>query len=101
MATIARNSRIRRSEELLHRDLGGEAVLVDLGSGRYCGLDEVGARVWDGMESETTVDALVDRVVAEFRVTRPRAERDLLALLRDLSKRGLVEVRSAGRRRPA
>lgn len=92
---FTKSTRVKRSEDVLHRDLEGEAVLVDLGSGRFFGLDEVGTRVWDGMESETTVDALVDRVVAEFEVARPRAEKDLLALLRDLAKRGLVRTRPA------
>jgi hypothetical protein len=92
---FTKDARVRRSREVLHRDLQGEAVLVDLGSGKFFGLDEVGTRVWDGMESETTVDALVDRVVAEFEVSRPRAEKDLHALLRDLARRGLVKVRPA------
>jgi len=95
MATVTRNSRVRRSGDVLHRDLEGEAVLVDLGSGRFFGLDEVGTRIWAGMEREASVESLVDLVVAEFRVGRDRAERDLLALLRDLAKRGLVKSRPA------
>lgn len=97
MRSLTAASRVRRSAEVLHREIEGEAILVDLDSGRFFGLDEVGARVWAGMEREATVASLVDLVVAEFRVGRPRAERDLLALLRDLAKRGLVRVRSAGR----
>jgi hypothetical protein len=86
-------SRVRRSAEVLHRDIDGETVLVDLGSGRFFGLDPVGARVWDGLGTETTAAALVDRVVAEFAVARPRAEKDVLALLGDLAAKGLVEIR--------
>ena len=95
MARVTRDSRVRRGDEVLHREVGGEAVLVDLGSGRYFGLDEVGTQVWAGMERETSVAALVERVAAEFAVEPERAEKDLIALLRDMAKRGLVKVRAA------
>jgi hypothetical protein len=94
MKTLTPASRVRRSGDVLHRELDGEAVLVDLRSGRYFGLDEVGTAIWAGLEGEATVESLVDRVVSEFQVGRDRAEKDLLALLRDLAGRGLVTVRS-------
>ncbi len=97
MPALTPASRVRRGRDVLHRDLEGEAILVDLGTGRFFGLDEVGARVWDGLASEATVESLVDRVVAEFEVSRPRAEKDLLALLREMARRRLVTVLPAGR----
>lgn len=97
MRTVARNARVRRGPEVLHRVLEGEALLVDLASGRFFGLDPVGTFVWEGIEEEVPVADLVERVTAEFRVDAGRAERDLLALLGDLARRGLVEVRPAAR----
>jgi hypothetical protein len=97
MSALTPASRIKRGRDVLHRELEGEAVLVDLGTGRFYGLDEVGMRVWHGLGRETRVSTLVDRVVKEFEVSRPRAEKDLLALLRELARRRLVTVRPAGR----
>jgi len=97
MPSLTPASRVRRGRDVLHREVEGEAVLVDLGSGRFFGLDEVGTRVWDRLDTEATVASLVDRVVEEFEVARPRAEKDLLALLREMARRRLVTVLPPGR----
>jgi len=34
------------SDEVICQELGGESVLLDLGSESYLGLDEVGTRIW-------------------------------------------------------
>ncbi|MEM7052779.1 MAG: PqqD family protein [Acidobacteriota bacterium] len=34
------------SEDVIFRDLGGEAVLLHLASGEYYGLNETGSRMW-------------------------------------------------------
>ena len=35
------------SGDVVARDVGGEQVLLDLSSGQYFGLDNVGGRIWE------------------------------------------------------
>jgi len=79
----------------MHRVVDGEAVLVDLAGGNFFGLDEVGTFIWEGMDGETAVAALVDRVVGAFEVTSDRAGSDLLVLLNEMADRGLVRAAGA------
>jgi hypothetical protein len=72
-------------------ELEGEAVILSLADGVYYGLDGVGAMVWERLREPASVAELGDAVTAAFDVDRETAERDLLALLRELIGRGLVE----------
>ncbi len=73
-------------------ELDGEAAILNLKSGAYHGLDPVGAAVWNLIASPTSVDAMVDAMVAQFDVDRARCERDVLALLGKLDERGLIRI---------
>lgn len=73
-------------------ELEGEAVILGLGDGIYYGLDGVGAMVWELLRDPRSVAELRDAVTAAYDVDAATAERDLLALLRELAERGLVEV---------
>ena len=39
--------RVHRSGDVVHRLIQGEAVLLDLASGRYFGLNATGAALWE------------------------------------------------------
>ncbi len=76
--------------------LGGEAVVLQLDSGVYFGLDEVGALVWERVRRPgglPTVTDLRDLVLAAFEVDAPTCQEDLLELLVSMQRAGLVEVR--------
>jgi hypothetical protein len=73
-------------------ELEGEAVILGLADGVYYGLDGVGAMVWERLRQPTSVAQLRDAVTAAFDVDAETAERDLLALLRELVDRRLVEA---------
>lgn len=70
----------------------GEAVILDLESGRYYSLNPVGARVWDLIQTPQSVSAIRDVLLAEYEVERARCEQDLLRLLGDMAVQGLIEV---------
>jgi hypothetical protein len=88
--TQSRPGRIIRSAETISKNLGGEEVILDLNNGRYFGLDSVGARVWELIEEPGRFDAIVEALLSEFEVERVECERDLLALLGDLERHGLI-----------
>lgn len=85
-------SRIVVAEAAIFRELNGEAVLLNLDTGIYFGLDEVGTRMWQLMERHGRLDTVRDAIVGEFDVDAPTAERDLLALAEALCAKGLVTV---------
>ena len=74
------------------REVMGEVVLLDLGSGQYFGLDPVGARIWELASEGQALAGVADRIVAEFDVARDVAEADILRLATELAERDLVRV---------
>lgn len=84
--------RAERSDQVLFQNLDGEAVLLDLASETYFGLNEVGTRIWQLLESAATLEEVHRSLCAEFDADAARIEHDLLALVGELSKAGLVTV---------
>lgn len=94
-ATVLRpDARVARSRDALHRVLEGEAVLVDLSTGTYFGLNEVGTSIWEriGAEGGATLDEVAAAIEVEYEVSRETAAKDARALLERMAARGLVRV---------
>ena len=84
------------SKEVVARLVGGEMVLLDLASGLYFGLDEVGGRIWELLnERPRTLSELCDAIEAEFDAPRDRIEADLLALATQLRDQELISGEAA------
>ena len=92
MADVSLDSRVRISDEAVFRELDGEAVILQLESGMYYGLDPVGTRLWQLIEAHGELRQVVERAVEEFEVDPETLERDLLQLVSDLAARQLVVV---------
>lgn len=80
------------AQGVLASDFGAEQVILNLRDGVYYGLQDVGARIWQLLQRPTTVPAMCAALVEEYEVEPERCERDLLALIADLSARGLVTI---------
>jgi hypothetical protein len=83
-------------EQVLFRQLQDEAVLLDLKSGTYFGLNDVGARVWQLILEDGRLSRVLDVLVEEYTVERHVAERDLLSLVGELVDRKLADVKNVG-----
>ena len=88
---------LRVSEQVHCARMGNQVILADMRSGRYLGLDEVGAVVWTLIERRATPSAIVDRVHADYEVPRDVLERDVDRLLEDLVQRRLIEYAAPDR----
>ncbi len=81
--------------DVLVQELQGESVLLNLKSGRYFGLDEVGTRMWTALTSAESLQAASGVLLAEYDVDAERLYADLRALVEKLAEHGLLEVRAA------
>lgn len=79
------------SAEVLHQELEGETVLLDLNSERYFGLDESGTRIWALLLELERPETVVERMMQEFDVDEERLRADVAELLSRLLDGGLIE----------
>jgi hypothetical protein len=85
-------SRVHVHDEVLVQESHGEAVLLDVRSGVYFGLDPVGARIWQLFGAHELLSEIARRVREEYDVSERECASDLLTLVADLEAHGLVSV---------
>ena len=85
-------SKISVSEEVMFRELSGEAVLLNQESGKYYGLDEVGTRMWSLLAEHGQVDPAYRVLLDEYDVTGEQLREDFLNLVDELASYGLLTV---------
>jgi hypothetical protein len=90
--TLSRESIVVVSKDQMASDIAGETVILGLSAGRYYGLDAVGARIWQLIQTPMTVANLVRTIVSEYEVDPEQCEADLLKLLQQMIDSRLVEV---------
>ncbi len=93
MSTLS--TRVSVPEEVLFRDLGGEAVLLELANGQYFGLDEVGCRMWRHLHQHGEVGTALQALREEYEVPEDQLRRDLLEFVDRLAACNLVELEDA------
>jgi len=86
------SSRVDISEDVLCQELQGEAVLLNLKTGVYFGLDSVGARVWRLLGERPVLSETIEALLAEYDVPKERCAQDLIALVSELAEHGLVRL---------
>ena len=87
-----RTDEIQLSSEVLFRELQGEAVLLDLRSQSYFGLDEVGTRIWQLLAEHGRREPALEALLLEFEVDREILTRDIDEFLARLESAGLISV---------
>jgi len=58
------DSRVQANEGVLYQELQGEAVLLNLATGGYFGLDPVGTRIWQLLLENGQLSKIVERIRA-------------------------------------
>ena len=80
------------SPSVVFRQMDDGAVLLDLESGVYFGLDEVGTRVWTLLLEQKTPDAVCEAMLDEFDVEPGVLAEDVRRLVGELQHNGLLRT---------
>ena len=81
---------LSRREGLMAADMNGSAVMMDIMTGKYYNLGQVGGRIWELLEEPMTVSALVTKLTAEYDVSAEQCRADVEPFLNTLLERGLL-----------
>lgn len=87
--------RLAIPQEVLINEVGGEAVLLNLKTERYYGLDEVGTRMWQVLTTADSLDCAYETLLAEYDVEAGKLREDMDKLVDKLLSEGLLEKHGA------
>jgi hypothetical protein len=77
---------------VLVRFLDKEAVLLNIETERYFGLDETGARMWQLATTSTNIDAAYQALLSEYDADAETLREDLIELLEKFAENGLLTM---------
>lgn len=77
-------------DQLSVTSIGEESVLLDVSSGQYFGLNELGTKIIEGLMQSLSLDDILLGIVQEFDVDMDQARVDAENLLSELETAGLV-----------
>lgn len=80
------------STKYLYSEIDSEAVILDINSGTYYGLNDVSNQIWQWLQTPASQDKLLGLLLEEYDVSSEEASADLERLLREMVSTGLIEV---------
>jgi len=86
------SSRITTAPDVILRIIGGEAVILNLKSKLYLGLNPVGTRIWTVLHDAPSIQSAYESLLPEFDVEPERLRQDMDELLDQLLDQGLIEL---------
>lgn len=88
--TISFSDRVTVPDDVLISHLQDEAVILNLDSERYYGLDDVGTRFLSVVTTSDSIETAYERLRGEYDVDPQALRNDLLALIENLVDQGLL-----------
>jgi aspartate aminotransferase-like enzyme len=89
---LNQNSVFGRRDRVIAQQVEEQTVLLDIESGQYFALNEVGKSVWDLCDGTRTVAQVADAICSGYDVVEEVALTDASALLEALAGVGLVST---------
>lgn len=94
--SIGRDTLLSRNTDILHAPVGTEeAVMMSIDAGRYYGVNAVGARIWELLETPRTIAQLCAQICEEFEVDPQTCETEVLKFVDNLITNGIVHESAA------
>ena len=73
--------------------LGDDSVILNVKTGTYFGLNEVGTRIWGLIQEPIPIEKIIQTLLNEYEVEPKQCEDEVLNLINDLLNATLIEVR--------
>jgi Coenzyme PQQ synthesis protein D (PqqD) len=89
---VTLDSIVKLANDVIFQDLDGEAVLLNMRTEIYFGLDAVGTRIWQLLEKHADVRTVSQLLLEHYDITEDQLQNHLLEFIEKLQSKGLVEI---------
>ena len=93
--TISFSSRVVVPDTVLFRELDGEAVILNLATESYLGLDAVGTRMWVVLSVQPSIENAYQVLLSEYDVAPETLRADLERLLGEMLEHKLITLETS------
>jgi hypothetical protein len=90
--TITLATTVKQSDKILVQNLDEDTVMANIDSGYYFGVNQTSKRIWELVASPITIADVCTSLQEEYDVDAATCEADVLAIVKELAREGLVQV---------
>jgi hypothetical protein len=76
--------------DVVSRVIDGQTYILDPAAGELHALNPLGARIYELLDGQRTIEAILAQLLDEYDVTKDVLDRDALSFLHELEGKGLV-----------
>lgn len=80
----------RKDKDILIADLGNGVVMMDLETGKYINLNNIGKVIWEKIEHPVSVSDLINHLLSKYNVSESQCEEETFEFLERLQSQNLL-----------
>jgi hypothetical protein len=85
------NGRLRiNTPKVVHETIDGETVILNLENGNYYSLVEIGAQIWEFIESGAAVNDIIEKVKCDYENNGTDTDEAVYKFVTELRQEGLI-----------
>ncbi|MES2355952.1 MAG: lasso peptide biosynthesis PqqD family chaperone [Pseudomonadota bacterium] len=90
MNALTLDTKVLRNPDLVATKMDGEVVMMSIELGEYFGINSVGSRIWELLESKQSISEICKHICDEYEVDSEQCQLDVLAFTNDMLARNIV-----------
>jgi hypothetical protein len=86
---------IINGSQIVSEIIDGEAILINLDTGKYYSLQDAGADIWAAVQEGVRIDKMLDDLAAKYAGERDAIQSSVLSLLNEMREEDLIATQEA------
>ena len=82
----------RNETNFLANPVGEEIIILNMETGDYLGLNQVGSEIRDLLETPTTVQKIIDQLIDRYAVDKQTCQTETMEYVEKINSLGLLRV---------
>ena len=92
MSDITLDTKIQKNENWLTSDMDGETVMMDIDSGKYYALTEVGTSIWEKIDDPISMADICNQLGQEYEVSDEQCKQETFKFVEMIHRFKIIKI---------